>query len=348
MGYDVVVVGGGLIGAACADALAGDGHKVALFEAGSFVREASWAGGGILHPIHPWRYPEPLHPLLRAAPAAHVECAADLLERTGHDVELLASGVLVMGAELDRLAAWCGDEVPHERLDAAVAEPEISVSGDALLLPEARQVRNQRLARAFLEGARLRGAELFDHTPVIETGSGGLRTARGQVAAGCTVVCAGAWAAQLVPDLDVEPVRGQILLYETEPGTYRHVVIFASGEYLVPRKDGRVLFGSTLERAGFDSRPQQEACERLAGRAEQLAGLAPEQLRAAWAGLRPATPSQLPYLGRHPGRMELILACGHYRNGILLAPLTGRIVADLVAGRDPCVDLAPYLPTYGS
>lgn len=337
MGYDVVVVGGGLIGAACADTLAGEGHSVALFEARRFAREASWAGSGILHPIHPWQYPDALHPLLRAAPATHRECAADLANRTGIDVELVESGVVVMGSELDRLAAWCGETLPHQRLDARVAEPSIRVAGDALLLPEACQVRNQRLARAFLEGARRRGAELFENTPVNDLA---------ELDAPHVVLCAGAWAGRLLPGMEVEPVRGQILLYQTEPGTFRRVVIFATGEYLVPRKDGRVLFGSTLERAGFDPRPRPEACARLAGRAHELAGLEPDRLLAAWAGLRPATRSLLPYLGRHPARPGLIVACGHYRNGILLAPLTGRIVADLIAGRDPGVDLARCEPNY--
>ena len=103
MKYDVAVIGSGLIGAACADALAGEGRSVCLIDAGAPGREASWAGAGLLHPIHPWHYPAALHPLLRAAPAEHERCAADLLDRTGIDVELERSGFVVMDAELDRL-----------------------------------------------------------------------------------------------------------------------------------------------------------------------------------------------------------------------------------------------------
>jgi len=342
--FDAVVVGGGLIGAACADALAGEGRSVCLLDAGPFVREASWAGAGLLHPIHPWNYGEALHPLLRMAPALHQECARDLLDRTGIDVELERSGILVMGGELDRLAEWCGDSIPHERVDAARDEPAIRISGDALLIPEACHVRNQRLNRAFLEGARRRGATLLERTPVTSLEERGVRTAEGMVRADLTVLAAGAWAARLLPELSVEPVRGQILLYRAEPGHPRRVLIFPEGEYAVPRRDGLVLFGSTLEKAGFDARPRPSAVERLQEGALALLGLGPERLVAAWAGLRPGTASGLPYLGWHPRRPGLMLACGHYRNGILLAPLTGRIVADLASGRESGVDLAPFRP----
>ena len=334
--YDAVVVGGGLIGAACADALAGEGARVALFESGPFAREASWAGAGILHPIHPWNYPEPLHPLLRAAPAEHERCAADLRARVGIDVELERSGLVLMGDQVDRLADWCGAAIPHERVV------------DGLLLPAACHVRNHRLAHALLEGARRRGADLFEHTPVTALREEAVDTPRGRIAARHIVLCAGAWSARLQPSLQVEPVRGQILLYRGAPGAVPHMIVFPQGEYVVPRRDGKLLFGSTLEHVGFDARPTRDAYVRLAERARELVGLAPDDILAAWAGLRPASPSLLPYLGRDPNRSDVIYACGHYRNGILLAPLTGRIVADVVARRASGWDLACFAPATNS
>ena len=345
MKYDVAVVGGGLIGAACADALAGEGLSVCLLDAGAPGREASWAGAGLLHPIHPWHYPEALHPLLRAAPAEHERCAADLLARTGIDVELERSGFVVMDPELDRLEAWCGPESAL-RVEAAAEEPRIRHSGPALLVPGACHVRNHRLNRAFLEGARRRGAVVFERTPVTGLLPGAVETEKGRIEASWTVLAAGAWAGRLLPELSVEPIRGQILLYQDQ-GSMRRVVVFPDGEYAVPRRDGLILFGSTLEKAGFAPLPTREGVVGLQERARELLGLDPADLRAAWAGLRPGTSHLLPYMETHPERSDLILACGHYRNGILLAPLTDRVVADLVAGRHPGFDLAPFGPNCG-
>ena len=341
MAYDVAVIGGGLIGAACADALAGEGLTVCVLERQEFAREASWAGAGILHPIHPSKYPVALHPLLRAAPALHPPCALDLLERTGIDVECERSGLLVMDDHLDSLADWCGPDLPCERVSAVEDEPAILEGGEALLLPNACHVRNHRLARAFLEGARRRGAVLLPFSPVQALRPGAVETPTGTIEAGLTVLCTGAWAPQLRPGLDIEPVRGQILLYGPESGVrLRRMVVFPDGEYAVPRRDGRILFGSTLERVGFDALPTKTACERLSQRAAALLGLSQRHFRAIWAGLRPATGRTLPFIGKDPKRSDLILACGHYRNGILLAPLTARLVVDLAADVDPFLDLS--------
>ena len=345
MTYDAAVIGGGLIGAACADALAGRGLKVCVLDRQEFVKEASWAGAGILHPIHPWNYPAPLHPLLRAAPALHGPCAADLFERTGIDVEHERSGLVVIDEHLERLAEWCGPQVPWERVEAVDDEPAVRKGGDALLLPAACHVRNHRLARAFLEGARRRGAELLPFSEARALRRGAIETSERTIEAGLTVLCAGAWAPRLRAGLAVEPVRGQILLYAPSSGVrLRRMVVFPQGEYAVPRRDGRILFGSTLERVGFDPRPTKSACLSLSTRAEELLGLSPGHLEAVWAGLRPATSAKVPYIGRDPERDDLILACGHYRNGILLAPVTAQIVADLATDRKPDFDLAAFAP----
>jgi len=341
MSYDVAIVGGGLVGAACADALAGEGMRVCLLESGPFAREASWAGAGILHPIHPWTYPEPLQPLLRAGAAEYERCVPPLIERTGIDPELERSGLLLMEDDADRLCAWLGDTVPWRRVRAREADPALQHDGDAVLLPDACHVRSHLLVRAYLASARARGADLFAFRPATEIREGVVGTPRGPIEAERTVLCAGAWSARLRDGLAIEPVRGQILLYR---GRARHMVILPDGHYAVPRRDGRLLFGSTLERAGFDGRPTNEAHTRLADAARRALGLGADDLLAAWAGLRPGTASMLPYLGVDPERPGLVHASGHFRNGILLAPLTARIVRDLVLGRDPGFDLAAFRP----
>jgi glycine oxidase len=342
--YDAAIVGGGLVGAACADALAGEGLRVCVLDRGPLGREASWAAAGILHPIHPWQYPAVLHPLLRRSPALHAACAADLYERTGIDVEFERSGMVVVEEDLEPLARWCAPEIRFERVDAGAVEPTLRPGKAALLLPEAAHVRNHRLVRAFLEGARRRGADLRPFSPVWSIGRGHIVVPDGRIVVSAVVLCAGAWSAQLCGDLAIEPVRGQMLLYGPESGVpLRHMVIFEGGAYAVPRRDGRILFGSTIERVGFDPKPTKTACKRLIEQAEALLGLAEKHLEAAWAGLRPATSDGLPYIGIAGNRGDLVLACGHYRNGVLLAPSTAKGVTDLVIGREPDADFSDLI-----
>ena len=330
--YDVVIVGGGLVGAACADRLAGEGHRVCLLEANDFMRESSWAAPGVLHPIHPVGYPEALHPLLRAGPAEFRPLVEDLTQRTGIDLGLRNPGIYVTGDQVEGLAAWCGSEVPFENVDAGEVLGCPGETGRALYLPEVQTLRPHRLGLALLEGARLRGADLRPRTKVLSVEPGRVRIEGGEIEAGCVVLAAGAWSGGLCAATPTEPVRGQILLYR---GDFPHMAVFSDRTYVVPRPDGLLLFGSTVEHVGFDGRPTEDAVGRLAKRAERLLGVRPDDLVAAWGGLRPGTPSGLPYIGPADGQPGLIYATGHYRTGIILAPLTARIVADLVAERRP-------------
>ncbi|MEM8885463.1 MAG: FAD-dependent oxidoreductase [Planctomycetota bacterium] len=327
--YDVLIVGGGVIGAACADHLAGEGHRVALFERGPLAREASWAAPGIVHPVHPWKYAEPLPSIFKVAMRAHPPLVEDLIARTGIDPELRRIGLVVRGGAADRIESWWNGEVPVERLHP----------GPAILLPEACAIRPPRFTRALFEGARRRGAELFDHTEVRAVEPGRVRTDRGEFEAPQVVLAAGAWSGRLRDEAPTVPVRGQVLLFE---GELDHMTIYETGDYAVPRPDGQVLFGATLERAGFDARPDEAGFELLARRAAEWAGLDRRRIRAAWSGLRPGTPSDLPYICAHDG---LVYATGHYRAGFILAPLTARLVGDLVADRVPEFDFP--LPSSG-
>jgi glycine oxidase len=320
--YDVLIVGGGVIGAACADRLAGEGKRVCLLERGPFAREASWAAPGIVHPVHPWKYAAPLPTLLKQAMQEHAPLVADLVERTGIDPEMRRTGLVVMGAAAPRIADWWGDEAPWEMRDDG-----------SIFLPEACSIRPHRFTRALLEGARRRGAVLRDGTPALEVMPGRVRISEGLLEAEQVIVAAGAWSGGLRAEAPTIPVRGQILLYR---GELPHMYIYPDGTYAVPRPDGLVLFGTTLERAGFACVPQADAVTQLQEKAWEHARLAPEKLVAAWAGLRPGTPSDLPYICADSG---LIYATGHYRAGVILAPLTARWVAGLVAGNRPEISL---------
>ncbi len=317
--------------------MAARGKSVCVLEAKRTVSEASWAGAGILHPIHPWRYPDALQPLLRAAPHFHERAAQDLARDTGIDVEWRRTGLLLMGDALEQLATWCGSLIVHETVRARSQEPLLRVDGEALWLPDATQVKSHRLAEAYFARARAAGVVVRENCPATAIEPGWVHTAGGRVRAAQTVLCAGAWSSRLAPRVAVEPVRGQILLYRK---ALRRMVVFSDGAYAVPRRDGHVLFGSTLEHVGFDGRPTEPACRDLEARAALFLGVEAQNLVAAWAGLRPGTESRLPYLGQDLEREDLFHAHGHYRNGILLAPITSEILADLVTGHAPEFDVS--------
>jgi len=360
---DVLVLGGGIVGSAIAWRLAKDGRSVTLLEKGEIGRESSWAAGGMLTPVHLADYPPALADVCGASLALYEPLCREISEASGVDPEYRVTGLLLVASDdageeaAVELEAWKRARAqPVERLtreEALAAEPKLSPRlRRALRLPDIAQVRNNRMAVALAEAAKRKGAEILTHTPVtgflrIPGRVTGVKTPRGDLYAGTTILAAGAWSSDLLRplglDLKVRPIKGQMLLAGGPPDFCRHMIL--DGEtYLIPRADGRILVGSTLEDVGFDKSVILEALGDLALRgARLLPELGKLPMVASWAGLRPATPDRLPHIGRGPVD-GLIVATGHYRNGILLAPITAELVGDLLAGRPPAIDLAPFDP----
>lgn len=354
---DVLVVGAGVIGLTTALALRRRGLAVAMVEAGAAARESSWAGAGVLTPMPPWRYPEPIWALSRRSLDLYPALAQELWARTGIDPELTLSGMLVLDpGELAAGEAWCQrNGRPARRLASAAGGPgRGGADGEALLLPWVQQIRNPRFCRALVARLGQLGVTIHAHEPV--TGwqlqgarVTGVRTARQLLTAGCCVLAAGAWSGELARPLGIEvpvrPVRGQMLLLRLRPGQLGPIVMGRDGLYLVPRRDGRVLVGSTVETAGFDktvTAPAREALWHFAR--ERLPQASEADIEAQWAGLRPGSADGSPLLGAVAGRDGLLLSCGHYRNGLAMAPASAEAVADLLCGQVPAVDLRACAP----
>ncbi len=357
--FDVVVVGAGIVGAAVAERLARAGKSVALVERGAVGAEASWTAAGLLTPVHPWNYPKPLLALDDESAELWPGLAAHLRETTGIDIELRQTGLLTLitndedEAAADQRTEWRrsrGEVV--ERLDGDATralEPVLSdgIRG-ALLCPGFAQLRNHRVAPALALAAQRAGATAREHEPVLalcEDGDRvtGVHTPHGVLNAGEVVLAAGAWSASLLgPGVVVTtPARGQMLLLRGRPGELRHMVLSA-GDYLVPRMDGRILAGSTVEYVGFDRRVTVSGVRKISDAIERLTpGLSELPVEGTWAGLRPDTPDSLPLLGAlRPG---LIMATGHFRSGIMLAPVTAEIVLELIDGTQ-ARDLSAFRP----
>ncbi|MGQ4877696.1 glycine oxidase ThiO [Billgrantia sp. LNSP4103-1] len=362
---DFVIIGGGVIGMLTAWQLAEAGHGVTLVERGRCGQEASWAGGGIVSPLYPWRYSEPVSQLARDAGSRYAELAERLLECTGIDIEYRQQGMLYLRVDdAERASTWAQRHGwPLEWVDADfiyAQEPWLCEGViEGLWMPTLGSVRNPRLCRALRARLdSLSNVSLIENAAVerlvIERGHAcGVEIAQGRVNADRVVLCSGAWSGVLLAEHDValpvRPVKGQMMLFATPsmPGGRRLLerVVLADGRYLIPRADGRVLVGSTLEQTDFDKRTTEEARESLWHSAvSMLPALAECEIEHHWAGLRPAAPDGIPFIGPVPGIEGLFVNAGHYRNGLVLAPAATRLLVDQLLDREPAIDPAPYRP----
>jgi glycine oxidase len=364
----VAVVGGGIIGLSLAWRLAAEGASVVVLERGQVGGQATGAAAGMLAPLAEASASSPFVDLGLASLDLYPKVVAALREETGLDAELHGPGMLrvaLSDAEAATLeTAWTWQQtvgLPLEWLDGGAAhrvEPALSPSVCAAVLsPTERHVEPRRLARAFALAAGRRGVEIREGTAVTGFETRGTRltaviTDSTRVSCGTAVLAGGAWvaesAARLGVPLPVLPVRGQILALTCMPPPTRHT-IYARAGYLVPKADGRVVVGATEDDAGFDARPTAGGLAALLGMAPTLVpALASAPFESAWAGLRPATVDRLPLLGPLPGWENVTVAAGHFRNGILLAPISAdRLASQILHGElDPLLE--PFRPDRAS
>jgi glycine oxidase len=352
-----IVIGAGISGMMSARELLLAGAKVTLIERQQSGRESSWAGGGIISPLYPWPYAHAVKLHASSTQKAYPALAAQLAENTGIDPEYLISGLLILAPDETRAAVrwaqqWHVDLLQVDRRQMHDIETTLmSPVEEGLWLPQVAQVRNPRFMKALhKELERLDANFILDH-PVTGFKYKGanvtiVKTANQHYSADNIIVCSGAWAGEMLretmPQPQIGPVRGQMLLFKTNPGTVKRITLWDS-HYTVPRKDGRVLFGSTIEHAGFVKETTIEAAKLLHRCAIDLyPPLANYPIEHHWAGLRPGSPGGIPYIGRHPEFENLFINAGHYRNGVVLAPASAKLVADLVLGRETKIDPAPY------
>lgn len=319
---DALVIGAGVIGLSTALALRHAGLRVTVLERGAVGRgSATWAGGGILSPLEPGGVDEATLPVLRDSLALYAPWCADLAARSGVDPEYAVCGMRVQAPVA--AAAW-------EAFFEAGCGLRVERAGDGLWLPQVAQVRSPRLLRSLAAAFVAAGGVLIQQRPVLTLERHGdrvtgVRTAAGVIPADVVVLAAGAWSRELSDEATVRPMRGQMLLLDAAPGELDAIVL-RDGRYLIPRRDGPVLVGSTLEDAGFVDEITPAARDSLLGSVRLMApALAGRRVLAHWSGLRPAPdPGGRCLVGWAERMRGLFLNTGHHRLGITLAPGSAR------------------------
>ena len=346
MNADFLIVGAGVAGLATAQRLLLQGARVLLIDRAAVGRESSWAGGGILAPLCPWDYPDEVTRLTSLGAELFPQWTAGLYAVTGIDPEFVMSGMLVMPPFHKSIAQqWCGEyNYVLEQKD------------DALLLPAVAQVRNPRLVQALRRHVEMLGGRIIEDCEVkrLETKGGQVQafnSAQGELLADRYVVCAGAWSKQVLGQyalqLDIKPVRGQMLLYKFAAPPLQHIIL-QDGLYLIPRRDGHLLVGSTLEDVGFDKSTTTEARASLQQRAQLILPILKDMpVVQHWSGLRPGSPRNIPVIGQHPGLQNLYLNTGHFRYGVTMAPASVEILLNELSGAKQPFDVSPYRAGWG-
>jgi glycine oxidase len=360
--YDAVIAGGGLIGASIALELTRAGLHVALFDANEPGKEASWAGAGMISPAPENPGMISLVPICKASAALFPEFVQVIEELSGQQVGYRAKGsleIILSGDAREEvstvIAVHHGVGLKAEALTTEQArelEPALTEEFQAAILrPDEAAVDNRALTQATLIAARLQGAEIFSRNGAegLWQESGrckGLLLANDRVEADWTIIAAGCFSsringvAQYAP---VFPTKGQMIALRSEAIKLEHV-LWAEKAYLVPRNDGRILAGATVEHVGFDREVTAGAVRRLLnGAVELIPAFEKARIEETWAGLRPDSPDHLPILG--PADLDgLLIATGHFRSGILLAPVTAKLIREWICSKRVSVDWDRFSP----
>jgi glycine oxidase len=342
--WDVIVVGGGIIGLSLAIELRKRGATVLIVERGEPGREASHAAAGMLADRDP-ETPAALRPLASASARMYPEFVHELQDESGIKIDFRDQGTLYLPFGHNHQKLDSGDQTSLPR-PLAELEPAFAHWTGPVTYLEEHSVDPRNLTAAALQATRHREVDIVSGSAVkemlLEQGQvAGVSTVKTTYPAAAVVNCAGAWAG-LFPlhQFPTRPVKGQMLAVVGGP-SLRHV-IRSTEVYLVPRSDGRIVIGSTLEEAGFDKRTDPDTIRRLYDAAVRLIpALAQARMHEAWAGLRPGTPDGLPILGATP-TPGYFVAAGHFRDGILLAPVTAHLMAQIVTGSTPEHDISAF------
>lgn len=356
--YDVAIVGGGVIGSSIAFQLAKRGASVIIIEKREIGCEASGAAAGMLGAQSEFSSDHPLIPLALKSRELFPHIADELKDLTGIDIGLIQKGLIQVASTdeqlqglIDHYKFWRDKgEDAHwlDEQDLRKLEPHVQSVKGAMYLPKDGQVRATDLTRAFHKAAQTLGAVSKEHTEVLDMIHEkkvvkGVQTKEGTIYANSVVIAGGAWTSRLLHMKTIYPVKGECVSFVTNEPLLQATVFAKDGCYIVPKKGNRLFIGATSVLNTFDKSVSVCGMSFLLHRAQSLIPKIKEaKIEKIWSGIRPQTEDTIPYMGEHPSIKGVWVAAGHYRNGILLSPITGMILADLIEGRETDFDLSPF------
>ncbi len=355
---DFTIIGSGINGLLTARELIKAGATITIIEKNQFGKEASWAGGGILLPLYPWRQAQAITELVKISIKLYPNLNTELLSHTGIDPEWTQCGLFITkNPDLKLATNWCEDN-----LFTCLPGTEVQLQAfntDALnpiWLPEIAQTRNPYLLAALLQELKSKKVVFLEHCSLqnIHTANNQIETittTHGKKAVNQIILTTGAWTGELWQHLfgtsqmnipEIYPVKGQMLLFDAKPDLLPHMIL-DDGRYLIPRRDGKILAGSTVETAGFEKQATSDAKQQLYNFATRLFPvLADFPVTHHWAGLRPGTQHGIPYIDKHPEITNLYINAGHFRNGLAMGPASAKLLTDLILNQPTSIDPAPY------
>ena len=344
--YDAVIIGGGVIGCSIAYQLSRRKKKVLLLEKERVGEKASSAAAGMLGAQMEFEVGHPLYPLAKTSREMFRSLSQELYEVSGIDIELIEKGIYELAFteeetfQLQRRGEkdfFYGEKISWlSSVELQEREPALSTSArGALYFPNDGQVSPIKLTNAYLEAAKTFDAEVKEHTEVtrlVQNGNRitGVQTKSETILAEHVILAGGVWSSELDPALQMVPVKGECVSFITDKPLLTGTVKY-KGCYLVPKRHNRIVIGATSIPDTFDEKVTFTGMFELMERAKQIVPSLQEAIfERAWTGIRPQTKSGRPYIGPHPVVEGMFLAAGHYRNGILLSPLTGKMIADQI------------------
>jgi glycine oxidase len=354
---DITIIGSGIIGLLTAKEFIQAGCSVTLIDKSFSGQESSWAGGGILLPLYPWRQPKAISTLVLESIQKYQSLSEQLANTTGIDPEWYDCGLLICkNPDIEAATHWCNTHnIPFTKAHTDFFDQLGTQASQPLWMPTIAQARNPRLLKSlkaylldagvnFIENCEITGCLLKNNT--IDT----LTTHQQKIKINQLIISTGAWtgqfAKQCLPNSlhqpNISPVKGQMILFDAKPDTLPHMIL-DEGHYLIPRKDGKILAGSSVEHAEFDKSTSSPVKNDLFTFATTLFPVLNQfPVSHHWAGLRPGTEQGVPYICKHPEISNLAINAGHFRNGLVMGPASAQLMADLILDRPPCVDPSPY------
>lgn len=334
MKSDLVIIGGGIIGLYSAYLLAQHGVNITLIDKNDFGQESSWVAGGILAPLLPWHYNDTVLSLTHNASSDYRHLSTNLASVTNIDIGYWQSGLTVLEAFTDEIQHWC---INHN-LSYQQSPDDTS---NQFHLPEIAQVRMPMVLKALVNYLNQNNVTLLSNTSVnnyqIENNRiTKVNSTAGNIYADKILLATGAWLPEIanykhsIRAPSISPIKGQVIAVQAIPGLLEHI-LYKDGHYLIPRKDGLILAGSTLEDVGYNKKLTNSARENLWQKSiAMLPGLSNYDIAHHWAGLRPSSPNSIPTIGPHPDIEGLFLNCGHFRYGVAMAPKSAQITGEWI------------------